>query len=250
MGMSHYLKNFVPTEERVSEVRKTSKRKSVRQNIEALHRFSLFNQPIRCRGTDGRTYDYIDENGKHVSHFISQFSPLINDNLEPEISLLVRVLHSKGYLTLGSCQGHSDSKYRWITVVFPEAEQMKTFQAMIDSFELPITWYDNFLNFREAPKQQDGGFQLAFTWDQFSEKERSLNKLRKQGYSEAELTKYLNIMYSRNHQKYHLVKMVICSKLGNLGLLEKLKWNLMYRKRNLVTEQLVSKIHLSEFVTL
>lgn len=249
--MSHYLKNLLPTEERVTEAKRSAKKKTVRMNIELMHRYALFEKPIRCRGADGRTYDYQDENGKYVSHFISQDSPLLIDNLEPGVAMLVRVLHSKGYLTMGSCQGHEDSKFRWVIMVFPEDDQLKKFQEMVNSFRLPITWYNNFLNFKEKPRQPDlDGHQLSFTWDQAEVQNRSLENLGRQGYTEEELTRYLNIMFSRKQRKYHLVKMVVCSKMGNKSFFEKLKWKRLYNKREKVTDKLVQALLETDIIVL
>lgn len=248
--MSHFLKTLVPDEAIVVETSQT-KRVAARKNMEELHRYSLFEKPIKFRGKDGRTYDYVDENGRYISHFISQHSPLINDNLEPGVAVLVRLLHLKGYLTMGSCQGHEDSPFRWVSLAFPEKEQLESFQKLVDELKLPITWYDNFLNFREKKKKlDDDSYQLAFTWNQYNVNARSLESLRDQGYSEEELTKYLNIMYSRDHQKYHLIKMVIASKMGDKSFFEKLRWKRWYQKRDEITEKLVAALDQTDFVSI
>lgn len=241
--MSHYLKNLIPEQAAVTESSKASQGRTSEIQSEALHRYALFNSPIKLRGKDGRTYDYQDENGKFVSHFISQYSPLIADNLEPGVKLLVRSLHAYGYLTLGSCQGHEDSQFRWVTMVFTQPDDMIAFKNLINSFNLPVSWFENFLNFREKPRiHEDDSFQLNFTWDQKTDSHRSIENLARQGYTEDELTRYLNIMYSRNETKYYLTKMVVASKLGEKTMWETLKWKLIYRKREEITEKLVAEI--------
>lgn len=243
--MSHFLKTLIPEEGISVEAQRSASKVSRKINSEALHRYALFERPILCRGKDGRTYDYIDENGQHVSHFVSQYSPLINDSIEPEIKVLVRLLHSMGYLTVGSCQGHDDSKFRWVMMAFTREQELKEFVKLIDSFRLPISWYENFLNFKEKPRKvEDDSSQLNFTWDQKIDSNRSIEQFKAQGYTEAELTRYLNIMFNRQEKKYFLIKMVICSKMGNKGLWEEFKWKRLYKKRNAVTEQLIH--HLSE----
>lgn len=248
--MSHFLKSLIPDEAIVIETSQ-SKQIEARKNMEELHRYSLFEKHIKFRGEDGRTFDYVDEKGRFISHYVSQFSSIINDNLEPGVALLVRLLHLKGYLTMGSCQGHEDSPFRWVTVVFPEREQLEDFRTMVDKFQLPVTWYENFLNFREKNKiPDDEGHQISFTWNQYNPNSRSLESLREQGYSEDELTKYLNIMYAREHKKYHLVKMVIASKMGDKSFFESWRWKRLYKKRDEVTEKLIAALNDCEFVNI
>lgn len=248
--MSHFLKNLIPDEAIVVETSQ-SKQIEARKNMEELHRYSLFEKHIKFRGADGRTFDYVDEKGKYISHYVSQFSSIINDNLEPGVAVLVRLLHLKGYLTMGSCQGHEDSPFRWVSLAFPERSQLDDFMKMVDKFELPITWYENFLNFREKNKTfDDNSYQVSFTWNQYNPISRSLESLREQGYSEDELTIYLNIMYSRDHKKYHLVKMVIASKMGDKSFFDSWKWKRMYKKREEVTENLVEALDQCDFVNI
>jgi hypothetical protein len=241
---------IIPEQSIVTETRKRTKSTitSSRPRNEELHRRSMFETPIKCRGKDGRTYDYIDEDGKYISHYVSQFSPLIDNSVEPEVLVLVRTLHSLGYLTMGSCQGHANSRFRWVTMVFTHQLDLENFKQMVDEFGLPVTWYDNFLNFRDKPKVEDDGLQISLTWDQKPDaRGRSLGSLRRQGYTEDELTKYLNVMYEREESKYYLTKMVISSKIGESNPLKKLYWSWKYRERNKVTEELVDRLIQSGF---
>ena len=91
------------------------------------HRYAMF-----VKGNDhlinGRTYCFQDEDGNYVSTFVSQYSDIIEQNLEPRVKEGVLALHAKGYLTFTSCQGHDDSKHRYIGVVFNNKEQKKEFK--------------------------------------------------------------------------------------------------------------------------
>lgn len=242
--MSHYLKDLMPLESTIAEASSSKIKRVKRAENEELHRYALFEKPIKMRGPDGRTYDYRDEDGEYVSHFISQYSPLITDNIEPGVKLLVRMLHGHWYLTMGSCQGHEDSQFRWVSMVFTKPEELSNFKKLVDGFKLPITWYDNFVNFRGNPvKNEPDSFHLSLTWDQKQvSSNRSIKNKKLQGYTEEDLTKYLNVMYSRNETKYYLTKMVIASKMGKKSIFEKLKWRLAYRNRDSITENLLNKI--------
>lgn len=56
-------------------------------SLEEMHRWALFNLGNTKSGEDGRTYVYIYKEGRYVSRFVSQYSKIIVDNIEPQIRL-------------------------------------------------------------------------------------------------------------------------------------------------------------------
>jgi hypothetical protein len=124
------------------------------KNEEEGLRWQFFNIGNPYLSEDGRTYNAIDKNGRYISNFVSQYSPIIENNIEPKIKNLVRSFHKKGYLTVGSCQAHSLKERRWISFVFDSDESRTQFVNKIKiskiscffEYDIPLEPRDGDLN--------------------------------------------------------------------------------------------------------
>ena len=179
------------------------------QSAEDGHRYAMF-----VKGNDhlinGRTYCFKDEDGNYVSTFVSQYSDIIEDNLEPEVKEGVLALHKKGYLTFTSCQGHDDSKHRYIGVVFNTKEQKRQFVSEMNSLGCDIHWYDNVINTverpcKEVPWWSDGGITLHIVYDDLLYHEAPQQRRREKPYTDLDLTKFWNIQTNRNYTHYECI---------------------------------------------
>jgi len=193
------------------------------QTVEDGHRYAMF-----VKGNDhlinGRTYCFKDEDGNYVSSFVSQYSDIIDNNLEPEIKDAVRGLHEKGYLTFTSCQGHDDSKHRYIGVLFNTKEQKKEFISDVDNLKCDIHWYDNCINTVERPCDEvpwwsDGGITLHIVYDDSLYEGAPQQRRRQRPYTDLDLTKFWNIQTCRNYQHYECVVLSF-----GYPMLEKSRW--------------------------
>jgi hypothetical protein len=173
------------------------------------HRYAMF-----VKGNDhlinGRTYCFQDEDGNYVSTFVSQYSDIIEQNLEPRVKEGVLALHAKGYLTFTSCQGHDDSKHRYIGVVFNNKEQKKEFIESVDKLNCGIHWYDNSINSVERPCHEipwwsEGGITLHIVYDDQKYNEAPQQRRRQKPYTDSELTKFWNIQTNRNYTHYECI---------------------------------------------
>jgi hypothetical protein len=209
-------------------------------------RREMFFGSISKRGPDGRTYNYIDENGEYVSSFLSPYNKNILDNVEPEIKNLISILLSKGYLTAGSCQGHTTGKEkslsRWVMISFISQEERDQFISQINRFKLPVFWYFNFLNTVENPKLKETreGKSLSINFKDIQHK--SIDEARCYRYTNKDLTDYWNIMFARKYAEYYPVMMCICSCPGDISIFEKIKTFIFWPFRNYYTAKLTAKI--------
>lgn len=178
-------------------------------SIEDGHRYAMF-----VKGNDhlidGRTYCFEDEDGNYVSTFVSQYSDIIGKNLEPRVKDGVLALHDKGYLTFTSCQGHDDSKHRYIGVLFNTNKQKQEFVSEMNSLSCDIYWYDNVINTVERPCEEvpwwsDGGVTLHIVYDDNSYCEAPQQRRRQKPYTDLHLTKFWNIQTCRNYQHYECI---------------------------------------------
>ena len=176
---------------------------------EDCHRYAMF-----VKGNDhlvnGRTYVFKDEEGNYVSSFVSQYSDIIGKNLEPGVRDAVLGLHEKGYLTFTSCQGHDDSKHRYIGVVFNTLEQKNQFIKEVNKLKCDIYWYDNVINSIERPCKEipwwsEGGITLHIVYDDNSFAKASQQDRRRKPYTDEELTKFWNIQMWRNYTHYEAI---------------------------------------------
>tara|TARA_R110000796_G_C14514286_1_gene430203 strand:- start:198 stop:956 length:759 start_codon:yes stop_codon:yes gene_type:complete len=178
-------------------------------SVEDGHRYAMF-----VKGNDhlknGRTYCFKDEDGNYVSTFVSQYSDIIENNLEPRVKDGVLALHKKGYLTFTSCQGHDDSKHRYIGVVFNTTEQKQEFVSEMNSLGCDIYWCDNMINTverpcKEVPWWSDGGITLHLVYSDNSYCEAPQQRRRQKPYTDMDLTKFWNIQTCRNYQHYECI---------------------------------------------
>ncbi len=160
---------------------------------------------------DGRTYCFQDEDGNYVSTFVSQYSSIIKDNLEPGVKEAVLALHKKGYLTFTSCQGHDDSKHRYIGVLFNTKQQKADFIKEMNDFDCDIYWYDNVINTVERPCHEipwwcNGGITLHIVWDNSEIWHKAPQQRRRnRPYTDQDLTKFWNVQTCRNYQHYEAI---------------------------------------------
>jgi hypothetical protein len=205
-------------------------------------RNQLFYGVIKNRGKDGRTYNYVDNNGEYVSSFLSPYNYRILDNVEPHVKTLVGTLINKGYLTASSCQGHpeDDVLNRWVIIAFISEEERTNFIDIVNSFNLPVYWYFNFLDFQEEPKLPENrdGYTISVNMKDVTYK--SIEDLRNSKYSKKDLTDFWNIMFSRNYNEYFPVQMCICSCPGDITLRKRIKTFLQWPFRDFYTRRLVT----------
>ena len=176
---------------------------------EDCHRYAMF-----VKGNEhcinGRTYMFKDWHGNYVSTFVSQYSDIIEKNLEPGVRDAVLKLHEKGYLTFTSCQGHDDSKYRYIGVVFNTKQQKHQFMRDVRHLKCDIHWHDNAINSVErpakpAPPWAKGNVTIHVTWDSQEHSNTPQLDRRERPYNDEELTKFWNVQMWRNYQHYEAV---------------------------------------------
>ena len=173
---------------------------------EDCHRHAMFvkgNEHV----VNGRTYSFKDEEGNYVSCFVSQYSNIIERNLEPGVRDAVLALHKRGYLTFTSCQGHDDSKHRYIGVVFNTKQQKKDFVSEMNKLDCNLYWYDNMINTVERPCKEvpwwcDGGITLHIVYDDQNYNESPQQRRRNKPYTDADLTNFWNIQTNRNYVHY------------------------------------------------
>ena len=206
----------------------------------------MFFGSISKREVDGRTYDYIDKNGEYISSFLSPYNANILDNVEPKIKNLISVLLNKGYLTAGSCQGHSIGKdkdlNRWVMISFISDDERNKFINQVNAYNLPVYWYFNFLNTDKNPKQTEfrDGKTLSINFKDSTY--NTLDEARMSGYTSDDLASYWNIMFGRKYTEYYPVMMCICSCPGDISFFEKIKILLYWPLRNYYTTKLTNKM--------
>lgn len=159
---------------------------------------------------NGRTYVFKDEFGNYVSSFVSQYSDIMEKNLEPGVKDAVLALQEKGYLTFTSCQGHADSKHRYIGVVFNTKEQKGQFMKEMKDLRCDIHWYNNTINTVEQPRKSvpwwsEGGITLHIVYDNNDFDNVSQMERREKPYTDEELTKFWNIQMCRNYRHYECI---------------------------------------------
>lgn len=86
----------------------------------------MLKRSYNFKHSDGRIY-YKKENGYNVSFSVSPYSERYLDNIEDEIKDLVKVIKRKGYLTVSSCQGHTDFERTFVTIVVNNQTQFDNF---------------------------------------------------------------------------------------------------------------------------
>lgn len=212
------------------------------------HRYCMF-----VKGNDylidGRTYVFKDENGRYVSAFVSQYSDIIEKNLEPGVKDAVLSLHEKGYLTFTSCQGHDDSKHRYIGIVFNTLEQKKHFIKEVNKLKCDIHWYDNIINSVERPSEDtpwwcDGGITLHIDYDH-SHANVSQIERREHSYTDEDLTNFWNIQMCRNYQYYEAIVFSFGYPMVEKSLWERIHKNLFYNHYKVTSAyyEFLNKVH-------
>ena len=194
-------------------------------------RNQLFYQGNRRKGKDGRTYNYIDDKGEYISNYVSQYSSIIHNNIEPKIRPLVLGLHDRGYLTFASCQGHKgDQKRRWVGLAFSGLDQKNLFIASINDLRLPVYFYNNHINSRQQRRDEDrwfqDGLQMHIPWQQTGFEQ--LENIRQGTYSNDDMTKFWNIMFQRNYKEYESTIMSVGYPIVRSTAWKTFKQNLMF----------------------
>ena len=172
------------------------------------HRYAMFVAGNKYN-VGGRTFIFKDHLGQHVSTFVSQYSDIIEKNLEPEVRDAVLALNQKGYLTYTSCQGHNDSLHRYIGVVFNTKEQKGKFMAEMRKLNCDIYWYDNAINTVERPAKPvpwwSDAIVLHIIYDDNSFANSTVVERREKPYTDYDLTKFWNIQMCRNYDHYESI---------------------------------------------
>jgi hypothetical protein len=203
--------------------------------------FSLFKGTNKCVGKDGRTYQYIDENGEYVSARVSPYSSNIFNNIEPGVKDLVLTLISKGYLTCSSCQGHSDRKYRFVSIAFNTKEQLNDFKSSIESFRLPVVF--KFHNLKDPYDD----FKLIYNQSKYKNQKLSVEDYKSIAVDYIDKVNYFNLMFFRSYEDYHLLELRIASSPDYDNLLWKRiitypYYTILYFFRDRYTKMLTNKI--------
>ena len=205
---------------------------------EEQHRWAMFVEGNTHTGEDGRTYTDIDKDGNYISTFVSQYSDIIRENIEPGVKDAVLKLHEKGYLTFTSCQGHEDSKYRYIGVLFNTKEQKQEFINNVNAFNCNIHWYDNVINSierpcRPIPNYAEGAITIHVVWDDKSYHDSTRIERRQRPYTDLELTKFWNILTCRNYSNYEAIVFSFGYRLMERNLVE-VAWKHFFHNDNKV----------------
>jgi len=178
------------------------------RSVEDGHRYAMFEKG-NLHLVNGRTYMFRDHLGQYVSTFVSQYSDIIDKNLEPGVKRAVLELHKKGYLTYTSCQGHDDSRHRYIGVVFNTKEQKQEFIEEVNKIGCDIYWYDNAINTVERPKKPvpwwSDAIHLHIVYDDFSFANSPIADRRDKPYTDEDLTKFWNIQMNREYTHYESI---------------------------------------------
>jgi|TARA_R100001463_G_scaffold13745_2_gene36737 hypothetical protein len=207
---------------------------------EAQHRWAMFVEGNPYRGEDGRTYTDIDEDGNYISTFVSQYSDIIRENLEPGVKEAVLKLHEKGYLTFTSCQGHEGENDRYIGVLFNTKEQKQEFIKNINALKCNIHWYDNVINSlerpcKEFPKYAEGAITIHVVWDDQSYHDTTRIERRKRPYTDLELTKFWNVLTCRNYSNYEAIVFSFGYRMVERNFLE-FAWKHFFYNKNKVLD--------------
>lgn len=205
---------------------------------------------------NGRTYVFKDEFGKYVSTFVSQYSDIIEKNLEPGVKDAVLALQKKGYLTFTSCQGHDDSKHRYIGVVFNTKEQKGQFMKELRDLKCDTHFYDNSINTEERPCKEvpwwsDGGITLHIVYDDQTYNNVSQMERREKPYTDSDLTKFWNIQMWRNYAHYECIVFTFGYPMVENSLWQRIHKKLFYNHYKVTSSyySFLNKVHkLSEYL--
>ena len=219
-------------------------------SIEEKHRMAMFDIGNTRFGKDGRTYVSVDADGEYQSCFVSQYSRIIDKNIEPGVRGICQALHQKNYLTFGSCQGHADSKLRWIGLVFNTKDQKEEFIKNVDNLGLEIYWYDNHINTMERPKKSlpwyADGLILHIVWDNPMLEKQTTSTRRDFPYTDNDLTKFWNIQMCRRYDHYESVILTIGKRVVESNCLKQFYSHFTYDEKRIdrITKQFEEKINL------
>jgi hypothetical protein len=220
---------------------------------EDRHRYAMFVKG-NTHLINGRTYMFKDHLGQYVSTFVSQYSPIIDNNLEPGVRKAVLALNAKGYLTYTSCQGHDDSKHRYIGVVFNTIEQKVKFIDEVSRLGLEVHWYDNSINSKERPCDPlpwwSDAIRLHIVYDDNSFAGATVEDRRDHPYSDQDLTKFWNIQMCRNYDHYESIVFSFGYPMVEKNLWDRVKKMLNYDHYKVVSayDNFLIKAHtLSEY---
>jgi hypothetical protein len=196
------------------------------KNYEDGHRYAMFVQGNKYN-IGGRTYIFKDEHGEYVSSFVSQYSKIIDKNLEPLVKQAVLALHKKGYLTFTSCQGHQRGDNRYVGIVFNTKKQKEKFINEVNNLKCDIHWYDNVINTVERPCQKVPLWATVITlhivFDDFTFANSSIVDRRERPYTDNQLTKFWNIQMCRNYDHYECIIMCFGYPMLEKNIFHKIK---------------------------
>jgi hypothetical protein len=225
---------------------KTNTKVAIDDNEEILN-YALFKHSNKFKTKDGRPYEYIDKDGEYVSSHVSPYNPFIDENIDPGVFDLVMLLINKGYLTCSSCEGHSDRKFRYVTIAFNTMEQLNNFKKNILKSKLP-------LNFRISDKKNQAwyGHNVTYNYKEIKEKKLSVQEFIKISgkITEEDFVKHYNTMFLRDYTEYYLMQIRIASlpetNFTFLGILKYIfqypYYFVVYKFRNYFTKKLTEYI--------
>ena len=217
-------------------------------SIDEKHRRAMFIIGNKLN-SEGRTYTHIDDDGEYVSSFVSQYSSIISNNIEPGVRSAVLGLHTKGYLTYTSCQGHADSKHRYIGVVFNTLDQKLRFMLEVEDMGLDIYWFDNAINTVERPCKPSPWWAdpktLHIVYDDSSFENSTIDDRRRKPYTDSDLTRYWNIQMCRSYDHYESIVFSFGYPIVESSIVQKVKKHLTFSwdKVNRATDEFVDNIH-------
>jgi hypothetical protein len=215
---------------------------------EKILNYAFFKHSNKFKTKEGRPYEYIDKNGQYVSSHVSPYSPFIEKNIDPGVLDLVILLINKGYLTCSSCEGHSDRKFRYVTIAFNTFEQLNNFKKNILKSKVP-------LNFRISNKKNQAwhGHNITYNYKNIENKKLSVQEFIKlsEKITEEDFVKYHNIMFLRNYTQYYLLQIRIASFPENnsnfLGIVKTIfeypYYYIIYKFKNYFTKKLIKYIN-------
>jgi len=213
---------------------KINKKKKFQYSNDEILKDGFFNSTNQLKGKDGRTYQYIDNNGEYVSCRVSPYSPYIFDNLEPQIKDLILTLLDKDYLTSDSCQGHKDRKYSYFCVVFNTKNNLNKFRSCIESFNMKISF--QIINLKNSNQTTYG---LIYDQNKFLNKKLTVQEYKNLNYSYQDAIDYFNLMFLRDYKEVYMLAVIVCDGRKGASLIQKIIYH--FFKENYI-KKLTNKI--------
>jgi hypothetical protein len=163
---------------------------------------------------DGRIYYKKDENGYHISFSVSPYAERYLDNIEDDIKELVLSLKRKGYLTVSSCQGHTNFERTFVTIVVNNDTHVSSLKEALSGNFMVQVIERNILEFGNN-KVEVGNNKIK------------INKCDDEERNEQDIVNGFNALVSRGYAQYKVVDLQV-----GYDLLKPTRFKLLKRLAN------------------